>query len=509
MKKFITSLSGAIISCIAVVAQHPGYFANPVIRGDLADPSVIRIDDTYYATGTSSEWAPYYPVYKSHDLVNWELTGHIFDKQPEWTKSSFWAPELFYHNGKVYAYYTARNKSNTSYIGVAVADSPTGEFKDYCPVVEYGTEAIDAFVLEDNGQLYISWKAYGLDERPIELLACRLTPDGLKLDGEPFSLLRDDENIGMEGQHWLWHNGYYYIIYAIKNCCGPGSDYAVSVARSKNLKGPYEKCEANPILHGGGEIQSIGHGTLTTTPDGRYYYLCHAYTAGRDINLGRRPHLQELRFVEDGWPHFVTGDNARLEQPMPFDNCVQQPVTDFYDDFNGSELRPEWSWNYPYADVKATLEGGRLTLTGTSGRGGEALCLQPALADYQLTAGIIHNDNGTVGLTLYGDDSNYLVYGASGDRLQLSLVHDGSRYELADIPLPAQAMHLGMRVTDGIPTEFLWSLDGKDWVSLDHTLSGHTLPSLARWDRIARPGLYHAGAPTAPSLFEYCSLSYR
>ena len=30
-----------------------GYFSNPVIRGDVPDPSIIRIGETYYATGTS------------------------------------------------------------------------------------------------------------------------------------------------------------------------------------------------------------------------------------------------------------------------------------------------------------------------------------------------------------------------------------------------------------------------------------------------------------------------
>lgn len=88
--------------------------------GRHADPSIIRIDDTYYATGTSSEWAPFYPVFTSKDMVNWKQAGHIFSKQPSWTSNSFWAPELFYHNSKVYCYYTARQKSTgISYIGVA------------------------------------------------------------------------------------------------------------------------------------------------------------------------------------------------------------------------------------------------------------------------------------------------------------------------------------------------------------------------------------------------------
>lgn len=236
MRKIFT-LFFCAASLATGLAQQESYFTNPVIHGDVADPSIIRIDQTYYITGTSSEWAPYYPVFTSTDLVNWQQTGHVFDEKPEWTKSSFWAPEWYQHKGKVYVYYTARKQSdNISCIGVAVADSPTGKFKDYGPVVEFGKEAIDAFILEDKGKLYISWKAYGLDNQPIELLACKLTDDGLRLDGKPFSLLRDDERQGMEGQHWFKKDGYYYIIYSVRGCCGPQSDYAVSVARSKSWK---------------------------------------------------------------------------------------------------------------------------------------------------------------------------------------------------------------------------------------------------------------------------------
>src|SRR5688572_16249147 len=69
-------------------------YTNPVIPGDFADPSVIKVGDTYYATGTSSEWAPHFPLFTSKDLVTWKQVGYIFNKQPSWTASSFWAPEL-------------------------------------------------------------------------------------------------------------------------------------------------------------------------------------------------------------------------------------------------------------------------------------------------------------------------------------------------------------------------------------------------------------------------------
>lgn len=512
MKKLL-----AILLCSASatmgLAQQETYFTNPVIRGDVADPSIVRIGETYYATGTSSEWAPYYPVFTSSDLVNWKQTGHIFDEKPAWIKSSFWAPELFYHNGKVYAYYTARKESdNISCIGVAVADSPTGKFKDYGPVVEFGKEAIDAFILEDNGQLYITWKAYGLDDRPIELLACKLSADGLRLDGKPFSLLRDDERRGMEGQHWFKMNGYYYIIYAVNGCCGPDSDYAVAVARSKKLAGPYEKYEGNPIFHGSKEIQSIGHGTLTTTPDGRMFYLCHAYSRNADFYRGRQPHLQEMRMGGDNWPYFVTGEYASMTQPMPFTDCVQEPLFDFADDFNAATLRPEWTWNYPYADIKTELKAGNLSLSGSPKTGtqtGNALCLRPGAADYALETAVVNQNESWKGIVMYGDDKNLLTLGCASDRLKLKAIQNGKEVILADMKLPSSSIYLKMKVADGIHCSFMYSQDGRVWKEVEYNLSPSAIKSLVRWDRISRPGLYQEGNTDQPAIYGYCRLVYK
>lgn len=55
MKKLILTLFGSIALCsvASVMAQETSYFTNPVIHGDMADPSILRIGDTFYATGTT------------------------------------------------------------------------------------------------------------------------------------------------------------------------------------------------------------------------------------------------------------------------------------------------------------------------------------------------------------------------------------------------------------------------------------------------------------------------
>ena len=499
-------------SCaIAGWSQQNAYFTNPVIHGDVPDPSILRIGETYYATGTSSEWAPHYPIFTSTDLVNWRQIGHIFDQKPDWTLSSFWAPEWFHHDGRTYVYYTARKRSdNISCIGVAVADSPIGKFKDYGPVVEFGKEAIDAFVLEDKGELYISWKAYGLDNRPIELLACQLSDDGLRLEGEPFHLLRDDDRVGMEGQHWFKHGDYYYLIYSEGGCCGPRSDYAVSVARSKNIDGPYEKYAGNPILHGSKEVLSIGHGTIATAPDGRMYYLCHAYLPGNGFYQGRQPFLQEIRMGDDGWPHFVTGEYAVRTQPVPFAETAQRPLADFYDDFSADRLRNDWSWNYTFADIQASVRNGRLTLAGMPKQGvssGTALCLRPAAEHYTFETAVVNQNDAWKGIALYGDARNLITLGCAGDRLMLKCLMDGKERMLADLPLPASPLYLRMEVEEGTCVSFAWSRDGECWSALStDALSADEARALVQWDRVSRPGLYHEGKTAAPAVYMYARL---
>lgn len=510
MKKRFLLLLGISLT-LRLTAQEKDFFTNPVIRGDIPDPSMIRVEDTYYVTGTSSEWAPFYPIFTSKDLINWEQTGHVFNKRPSWTSNSFWAPELFYRNGKMYCYYTARQKSSgISYIGVASAETPFCEFVDHGPVVEYGTEAIDAFVYDDGGQLYITWKAYGLDKRPIELLGCKLSADGLHLDGKSFSLLKDDEGIGMEGQYHFKSGDYYYIIYSAHGCCGPHSNYDVYVARSRNFRGPYEKYAGNPVLHGGeGDYISCGHGTAVKTPDGRMFYMCHAYLKGEEFYVGRQPVLQEMEVTDDSWVRFKTGTLAVTRQPLPFKGSRQEKPADFEDRFDGDRLKVGWTWNYPYAEADILVKNGKLYLSGMSGennRYGTALCLRPQSSCYSVETEMLAKNGFLQGLTLYGDNQNLVVWGTEGDRLLLKAVRDGSESVLYESVFIGKKVFLKMEVEQGCILHFYESPDGKAWKSVPGI--SYDAGFLVRWDRVQRPGLLYNGDGDVPAEFAYFKMKH-
>ena len=115
-----------LVSLTSISAQKSAIYTNPVIAGDYPDPSVIRVGKDYYATATSSEWAPEFQILHSTELVNWEIVGEVFPKRPEWSTGNYWAPEIWQENGKFYIFYVARKAGANLCIAVATSYKPTG-----------------------------------------------------------------------------------------------------------------------------------------------------------------------------------------------------------------------------------------------------------------------------------------------------------------------------------------------------------------------------------------------
>jgi beta-xylosidase len=149
---FMTALT---VACFIAPAAT---YRNPVLPGDHPDPSVIRVGDEYWATATTSEWAPLFPLLRSRDLVNWEHAGNIFERRPDWAVGNFWAPELFEHKGRFYLYYTGRKRGGPLSLAVATAEKVTGPWTDHGALIGQEVGSIDAFpVVDRDGTLYMIW----------------------------------------------------------------------------------------------------------------------------------------------------------------------------------------------------------------------------------------------------------------------------------------------------------------------------------------------------------------
>lgn len=483
-------IGAAFMLCAAPLkAQTTG---SAFIPGDFADPSIIKANKSYYAVATSSEWAPHFPIYTSQNLRDWKQAGYVFDKAPEWTSGSFWAPEYYFHNNTYYIYYTARRKSdNISCIGVATSKYPDRGFKDHGVIVSYGKEAIDGFVYNDNGQLYITFKAYGLDKRPIEILGSKLSADGLKLEGETFSMLKDNDRAGMEGQAILKKGNFYYLFYSAGNCCGSGCSYNVRVARATSFRGPYEDYQQNPVLQTNETWKCPGHGTFVKQDNGKYAYIYHAYNQENNVFTGREGMLAELTWpAGNSWPSFVTSHA---------NNNTSRDITA---SFKGSKIAPYWQWDFRNSSPVVSQEGGKLHLSGTSkekNATGLVLTVRPVSRHFDLTTTIANNNAALKGLAFYGDANAAIGIGAISDKVELWIVKDNKRSVLATQPIKAGApVQLKFSVLPDLSCQVFYKQDGASWQPVGDKQDIGFLP---QWDRSPRAGLHFKGNAGEQAVF--------
>ena len=485
---------------------------NPVLPGDFPDPSVTKIGDTYWASATSSNWGPAFPLLTSKNLTEWPLVGHVFpDQVPAWADYYFWAPEVSQEGSKTYVFYSAHKKGGNLAVAVASADRPEGPYRDHGPLVAEADGSIDGFPMRDeNGTLYLIWKEDGNSiNQPTPIWAQPLNDARTALTGQKTELFRNTapwEGNLVEGVSMVRHNGYFYAFYAANGCCGHNCTYGTGVARAKSLLGPWEKNAANPILKATTAWRCPGHGTVTQGFDGRWFLLHHAYAASSFENVGRQGILSEFVWKTDGWPEFLPTDS----KPSGVNKTVPQAIAD---EFAGPALGLAWQW--PIEDKpRFALRGGRLQLTAHPDKGGAALGRHTLTAAYTATTTLLAPGTlpvgSTAGLAAIGDPKNTLALTAGGGKLQLWERRDGKQRVLAETALPAaaaRAVQLRVQVREGNQYRFAWSTDGRTWTNPlpnDGALNGQFLPP---WDRGVRVGMVAEGPTSVTAAFERFALN--
>lgn len=295
------------------------------------DPVAIEADGQYYIFGTG----PGIESAISEDKENWiKLQSPVFDPMPEWFlkkvpkfNGHIWAPDIAFHNGKYYLYYSISSfGSNLSCIGVATnttLDKKNKEYKweDHGVVIQSvpgrdNWNAIDPNLIFDENN--VPWLAFGSFWGGIKIV--KLNDDLIAL-AEPQkwhtiaarprnSGLKDAEagNGAIEAPFIIEKDGYYYLFVSFDLCCrGARSTYNVRVGRSESVTGPYVDKEGVPMIKGGGtlfiegndEFYAIGHNSVYKFDD-RYYMFSHGYDA-HDRGIPKLL-VHILAWDEQGWP---------------------------------------------------------------------------------------------------------------------------------------------------------------------------------------------------------------
>jgi len=122
-----TIISTFILSLFCIINGRK--FNNPVL--DLAmDPSVIKVDDTYYMVAFTP--ASNISIYSSTDLQTWNFETFVFtpENHPKWASETIRNPSISQVQGKFNVYFVSKKSDDTriSVAGVATSASPTGPY---------------------------------------------------------------------------------------------------------------------------------------------------------------------------------------------------------------------------------------------------------------------------------------------------------------------------------------------------------------------------------------------
>lgn len=330
------SCSGAPASVGCCVPNATEYL-NPVIPGiNLPDPGALfnPADGLYYATMTTNwNFDPNkFPIFSSKDLATWTHVGYIFPNNhtPVWAVQDFWAPEIHIIEGRYVAYYAARNAAGMLSIGVAISGSITGPYVDVLgePLVTNSSVGnIDATHAVDqvSGQAYLVWKEDGNDPAHYEpytpIWAQAIDPFGAVLSGPKHLLLENNRSSwegGLVEAPWIINIGAYYYLFYSANVYDT-TFYAIGVARSSALLGPYEKNPANPIVQSNSRFAGPGHcSALAIGANGPYVLLYHSWLASAIGGLADRVLMLDTFTIDaNGWPVLQGASPSFLPTDIP------------------------------------------------------------------------------------------------------------------------------------------------------------------------------------------------
>lgn len=494
----------ATLFCFAAVTvaaqrrQSAATYMNPVIAGDYPDPSIIRVGADYWATATSSEWGPEFPILHSRDLVNWTVAGAVFAHRPEWATGNFWAPEISDYRGRFFVYYVGHKRDGPLCVGVATANNPAGPYADRGPVVCQDDGAIDPVpVTDESGRRFLVWKEDGNSRnQPTPIWAQQLTEDGTRLIGEKKELIRNTapwEAQLVEGPYILRQGGWFYLFYSGNACCGRECNYALGVARSRRLLGPWEKDPANPILRGNETWKCPGHGSIVRDQRGRTFLLYHAYSVRDSVFPGRQAMLDEVTWQPDGWPSINGGHGPSLQHSAPLGVAERLAMKyRFFDDFRERRLLPGWQWpqnNEPSISFSRTGHGISLAARGAMADStlGAVIARSSTLDDYVATAaidGASAREGARPGLGAYGDSENAIGMFLDGAKVIVYRREKNQQKTVAEEAAPRSAVvYLRMVARGGRHFSFAVSGDDRTWTEVGGDEDGDYLPP---WDRAVR-----------------------
>ncbi|KAF4552547.1 Hypothetical protein D9617_9g023350 [Elsinoe fawcettii] len=375
-----------------------GTYRNPIIPGFNPDPSIIRVNDSYFLVTSSFEFWPGIPIYHSTDLTSWKLINHVItrrsqvDMQTVESSGGLWAATLRHHNGTFYVSvgctYRFRPKEWDIVIprGFFVTTADIFAHDSWSDPVHFDVPGIDQdLFFDDDGKVYYSATNMVKDPK-VAKHGLGLATFSCEIDGGTGSCLTQprytrlsDVGVGIaEGPHIFKKGGCYYLTTAEG---GTDEGHQQWICRSKEGPlGPWQEGPrgiVNPILFNDMDphIRNTGHLDFVEGKDGRWWAVFLGVRPQGDkqqhrSQLGRETFLAPVEWKDD-WPVVNGGRPITLDGEAPGLSLLAEP-TSWKAEFTAAAEALPLGWYHVRTPLKKeyslSLRPGSLALYGSATR---------------------------------------------------------------------------------------------------------------------------------------------
>lgn len=419
------------------------------------DPSILRVDDTFYIAASTFHWQPAIQLYESHNLEQWELVDYALknnevDLRGTQTPAGVWAPHLSYDTSTqefwlLYSHMVnmAGREFNSNTYGIH-SKSIHGPWSDPIYFTSIGFDP--CLYHDEDGRHYLSileWETRTGYQAPGHIVIAEIDLETGKLISEWVRVSKGFTTRGcVEAPQIYKRKEYYYMLLASG---GTGYAHGVEIGRSKNIYGPYEPHPSRePIVTSSPNhlfslgdpdaghfemynpnsiMQKAGHGSLVETKSGEWYlaHLMSRPLPNTTLNpLGRECSLQKMQWTDDEWLEMEDGSNlAKMEVRGIESLYSKEEITgDLNEDFMNKTFSKRFMTPYHNQSdkwVNTKERSGYLRIYGNNSLFSQyepaILATKATSFDYEVETKLLYNPehySQKAGLGLYYDANNWI-----------------------------------------------------------------------------------------------------